>query len=335
MPNIGGVAAGVVRKVTDAFTRTTTGSLGTPTGGSQKAWSTATGTWYANATVAQSDTAPSSYANAYQLLYPTATISANVSGGVGISFWSSSAAGSFYYASYPNYIQNVSSGSSCTGTTVSCTDTSNTCTPSGGCGTVSSNGGVTTCTGSSTCTSTSPGCTVTGACSGVISSSTNTTNCATGFFQPPMLSNSYVSGCYSAPSGGSYITAPYTTYSNTYNTNVTTYTRTQNTTVSYSIYSYDTQIKTITSNAGSITATSTSTLVSGASSLSPVGSLKVVTSGASATITAYSLAGLSGALGSPITFTPGGTPTGPYVGIIKAPSSYNQGSTLDNFSATA
>jgi hypothetical protein len=336
MPNIGGIAAGAVRKVSDAFTRTNTGPLGTPTGGTQKVWSTAVGTWYANGTSAQSDTAASTYANSYQLLYPNATISADVSGGVGLSFWASSAYPIFYYASFPKYVQNSSTSSSCTGTTVSCSDTSNSCTPTGGCGTVSSNGGVTTCTGgTATCTDTVTGCKPTNWCGAVVSSSTNTTNCATGFFQPPMLSNGYVSGCYSAPSGGSYITSAYTTYSNTYNTNVTTYTRTQNTTVSSTTYTYDTQITTITSAAGSVVATTTTTLVSSSSSLSTVGSLKVVTAGTSATITAYSLAGLSGVLGSPVTFTPGGTPTGPYVGIIKAPSSYNQGSTLDNFSATA
>jgi len=80
---------------------------------------------------------------------------------------------------------------------------------------------------------------------------------------------------------------------------------------------------------------STTTLVSGAGSLSSVGSLKVVTSGNSATITAYSSTGLVSQLGSPITYSPGSPNTGPWVGIVKAPSTYNQGSTIDNFSATA
>ena len=331
MPNIGGVAAGAVRKVTDTFTRTTSGSLGTPSGGNQRAWSTASGTWYANGSSAQSDDPASYYSNTFQLLYPEATMSADVSGGVGLAFWGSSANASAWHSSYPNYVQNSSTSSSCTGSTVSCSDTANTCAP-GGCGTVSSSS-VTTCTGpDTTCSDFTNTCTT--GCGSLTSSST-TQYCAGGVYLPaghPYATSG--AGCYTS-STGTYIAPAQTQYIRHFNTNVTTYTRTQNTTVSSTTYTYDTRITTILTVVGSIMTTSTSTLVSGAGSLSTVGSLKVVTANNSATITAYSSPGLSSQLGSPITYSPGSTQTAPYVGIVKAPSSYNQGSTLDNYSANA
>jgi hypothetical protein len=206
-----------------------------------------------------------------------------------------------------------SSATTCTGATVSCTDSSNTCSP-GGCGTVSV---------SEVFNFTCPNPGYPYACPG------QTCN------ELPDCQGASISATYSGSTYTRTQNTNVTTYTRTQNTNVTTYTRTQNTTVTSTTYSYDTQIKVISSVSGSVVTASTTTLVSGAGSLSPVGSLKVVTSGNSATITAYSSAGLVSQLGSPITYSPGSPNTGHWVGIIKAPSTYSQGSTLDNFSATA
>jgi len=334
MPNIGGIAAGIVRVISDTFNRTVSGSLGSASGGTQRAWLTTAGTWSANGSSATSSDAGSSYARAYQLLYPNSTISADVSGGVGLSFWASTESSILWYAAYPNYIENSSTSSSCTGSTVSCSDSSNTCNP-GGCGAVSSSSS-TTCTGSTvSCTDSSNTCSP-GGCGTITSVSNPTYYCPDPAY--PYLCNSPFKNCNELPTcnGGSIApTEGAGTFTRTQKTNVTTYTRTQNTTVSSTTYTYNTQIIVISSVSGSVVTASTTTLVSGAGSLSPVGSLKVVTSGNSATITAYSSAGLVSQLGSPITYSPSSPNTGHWVGIVKAPSNYNQGSTLDNFSATA
>jgi hypothetical protein len=331
MPNIGGVAASIIRVISDTFNRTVSGSLGSASGGTQRAWLTTAGTWSANGSSATSADAGSSYARAYQLLHPNATISADVSGGVGLSFWASTESSILWHAAHPNYIQNTSTSSSCTGGTVSCTDSSNTCSP-GGCGTVSSSSSTSSsCTGG-TVYCYSAGCTPSGSC-GTISESVTYTcppgyNPGTDIFGNPVCNDPF-NPFNPIPATQSYTRSSASLVSST------TYTRTQNTTVTVTTYTYDTQIKVISSVSGSVVTASTTTLVSGAGSLSPVGSLKVVTSGNSATITAYSSAGLVSQLGSPITYSPGSPNTGHWVGIIKAPSTYSQGSTLDNFSATA
>ena len=482
MPNIGGVAAGAVRKVTDTFNRTVTGQLGTASGGSERVWTTLAGTWYVNSTSAQSDTAGSSYARASQLLYPNATMSADVSGGVGFLFWGIDA--SNWWSAYPNYIQNSSTSSSCTGSLVHCYTSG--CTPSGGCGTIyqTTGGGVTTCTGSAvhcytaacapggcgtiyetlgggvtTCTGSAVHCytaacapggcgTVTevlgggettctgstvscytdacapGGCGAVTETITQT--CPSGYSGPTYgYNNSGIFGlwcsatttvntsiktctetygtgsvnsaepctsCYATVNGtyqfigccevgtsGSYqgckglntsVVTTYVGYTDSYvrtqNTNVTsavtydryqstnvtspvtydryqstnvtspvTYDRYQNTTVSTTTYTYDTQIKVVSSVSGTIVTQSTTTLVSASSSLSPVASLKAVTLNDQVTVTAYSGTGLGTQLGSPVVYTATSPNKGGSVGIIKGPSAYSQGSTLDNYSATA
>ena len=259
-------------------------------------------------------------------------------------------------------------GTTCTGSTVSCTDSSNTCSP-GGCGTVSSSGG-TTCTGSTVqCVDTSNTCSP-GGCGTISSSQVTSFSCpnpAYPYLCPGQTCNE-LPGC-----GGASIsaTAGTTTYTRTQNTDVTSYTRTQATNVTTSTtysgyiatstspttyncytsyttgpttyncytsttasYTYDTRIVVVSSVSGSVVTDSTTTLVSGAGSLSPVNSLKVATSGDQITTTAYSSAGLVSQLGSPVVRTPTTPTKGPSVGIIKGPSTYNQGSTIDNYSTT-
>jgi hypothetical protein len=64
-------------------------------------------------------------------------------------------------------------------------------------------------------------------------------------------------------------------------------------------------------------------------------SLKVITSGSTATIKAYSDNSLATQIGSDLTYTAaGGAKIDTMFGIVVAPSAYNQGNTLDDFTAT-
>ena len=120
-------------------------------------------------------------------------------------------------------------------------------------------------------------------------------------------------GCYT-----SYGANP--TYYNCYTSTTTT-------------YSYDTRIVIVSSVSGSVVTDSTTTLVSGAGSLSSIASMKTETTSTQVIVKAYSGAGLTSQLGSTITRTPTTPIRGTSVGIVKGPSTYNQGSTLDNFKA--
>jgi hypothetical protein len=62
-------------------------------------------------------------------------------------------------------------------------------------------------------------------------------------------------------------------------------------------------------------------------------SMQVNTSNNTITAKAYSAAGQVSQLGSTVTRTPASPTKGASVGIIKAPTDANQGSTLDNYSA--
>lgn len=147
-----------------------------------------------------------------------------------------------------------------------------------------------------------------------------------GFNGPTPLGTGTAASCYTT-----LTTA--TTYScNRTVTTAATYNCYTSTTTSYT---YDTRIVVISSVSGSVVTDSTTTLVSAAGSLSPINSLKVVTVGNQITATGYSTAGLVSALGSPVVRTPTSPTMGTNVGIIVAPTTYNQGATLDNFSAQA
>ena len=62
-----------------------------------------------------------------------------------------------------------------------------------------------------------------------------------------------------------------------------------------------------------------------------IGSVKAVTLGNQISISAYSDASTTNLLGSVQTYSEASPTKGIMYGIIKAPSDYNQGSTLDNF----
>jgi hypothetical protein len=82
--------------ITDSFGRSTSGSLGNAE--TSQAWTNRTGTWYANGSQAQSDTAASSYPVA-SVTYPSndVTVSASVGAGTGPAVWVTSS-GDWYAA---------------------------------------------------------------------------------------------------------------------------------------------------------------------------------------------------------------------------------------------
>lgn len=80
-----GFLAAALSTLTDLFNRTTSGSLGTASGGFS--WTALRGTWYANGNAAQSDDAGSSYSIASAPLAQNVTVSAGVTNGTGLAFW--------------------------------------------------------------------------------------------------------------------------------------------------------------------------------------------------------------------------------------------------------
>lgn len=87
MKILGVIASSVFKIFTDNFNRTTSGSLGTPSGGG--AWAAIRGVWFANGTKATSSGTATDYPIATSDIYSTApTILLDVDGnGVGASFW--------------------------------------------------------------------------------------------------------------------------------------------------------------------------------------------------------------------------------------------------------
>ena len=87
MKILGVIASSVFKIFTDNFNRTTSGSLGTPSGGG--AWSAIRGVWFANGSKATSSGTATDYPIATSDIYTTApTILLDVDGnGVGASFW--------------------------------------------------------------------------------------------------------------------------------------------------------------------------------------------------------------------------------------------------------
>lgn len=87
MKILGVIASSVFKIFTDNFNRTTSGSLGTPSGGG--AWTAIRGVWFANGTKATSSGTASDYPIATSDIFSTApTVLLDVDGnGVGAAFW--------------------------------------------------------------------------------------------------------------------------------------------------------------------------------------------------------------------------------------------------------
>lgn len=86
MKILGIIASSILKKITDTFSRTTSGSLGTATTG--QPWVATRGTWYANGSAAQSDDAASNNSIAsLNLGSQNASVSVEVSSGTGAVVW--------------------------------------------------------------------------------------------------------------------------------------------------------------------------------------------------------------------------------------------------------
>jgi hypothetical protein len=346
-----GMLAGVLKPIQDLFTRTTVGSLGIATSG--QTWNAIRGVWFANGSAAQSDATPSNYALASIPFTPNATMNADTTGGVGLAFWTSDS--SNWWGAYPFY-------SSVTVTSSVCNANFQTLTSTGSfCGSYTTNPGTTTCNANyqSGLPNTSSCC----------ATATPTTTCNAGYQTGlPNTSSCCATATptttYSCP-GGTYLcdvnntcnsepfctgtdlgpATPSTTYA-CFTSTTTTYACFTSTTTTPTTYSgftaftttstttYTTSIRIISSVSGSVVTDSTTSLTSNTSSFTNVASMQVNTSSNTITAKGYSAAGQVSQLGSTITRNPASPVRGTSVGIIKAPTDANQGSTLDNYSAT-
>lgn len=336
---LGILASSVVKAIVDLFNRTTTGSLGTANSG--QTWNATRGVWFANGSAAQSNDTATDYALASIPLSPNATTNVDTTGGCGPAFWVTDSGS--WWGAFPYYTSssvgsctgpdaycytagctpanscgtiNQTTGSSCTGPTVSCTDTTNTCNP-GGCGTVT----VTSRVISGYYASSDV------ACSSLTGSPTSVacSNCG--------LSGSIGPSCSPAPQYYCCQFPSYTEYTRTQNTTVTTYTRWSATNATTTTYT--SAVRIISSVSGTVSTDSTTTLATSTSSQQNIASMQVNTNGTTVNVKGYSGSGQTTQMGSTITITPSSPVRGAGVGIIKAPTVNSQGSTLDNFNSTS
>lgn len=97
---------------------------------------------------------------------------------------------------------------------------------------------------------------------------------------------------------------------------------------------YTTQLVIVSSVSNNVISAATTTISSNTSGFTNVGSVYVSTNGSAIAATAYSSANLGGTALTTLNHAPSNPTRGTSVGIIKGPSSANQGSTVDNFLAT-
>jgi len=345
----------VLKFITDNFNRTTVGNLGTSTSGN--VWQALRGVWFANGTSAQSNAVASDYAIASIGFASNATMKADTTGGVGVAFWTSDSAN--WWGAYPFYSSVTNTTSVCNAGYGTFSNTSSCCSafttnPGGnvcdsGYGTFNNTsvfcGSYTTNPGTSVCDAGyATGLPNTSSCCATATPSTSRV-CSTGYL---CTSDNF---CYSIPGcGGSIVGSStlVTTYScfTAYTTTPTTYTGytattyyppTYNCYTSYtssSVTTYTSSIRIISSVSGAVVTDSTTSLTSNTTAYTNVASMEVNTNSNTITAKGYSSAGQVSQLGSTVTRTPTSPNRGTSVGIIKAPTDANQGSTLDNYSAT-
>lgn len=336
MPILGILASSTVKAIVDIFNRVTSGSLGTANTG--QVWDAIRGVWFANGSAAQSNNTATDYAIAAIPLSQNATVNADTTGGCGPSFWVTDSGS--WWGAFPHY--SSTSSTTCTGPTAYCYSAG--CTPANSCGAISETTS-TTCTGATvSCTDTTNTCNP-GGCGTVTSTSVvissyygpNDTDCAGLGATSVACSNCGLGGsigpnCTPAPSNYCCLFPSYTQYTRTQNTLVTNYTRSSATNVTTTTYTSAARI--ISSVSGTVATDSTTTLATSTSSYTNIASMQVNTNGTTITVKGYSGAGQTTQLGSTITRTPSSPVRGISIGIIKAPTTANQGSTLDNFNAT-
>jgi hypothetical protein len=275
---LGIVASSILKRITDTFNRTTSGSLGTASSGAL--WEAIRGTWFSNGTQAQSNGTASDYPIAVVNLGQfDATTSASISSGTGVAFWVSDANSWWSSTSFNTSTDTPYSYSYACGTYSSFTfQASWLC------------NGVATASGGSYSTA------YIGSCGALLSS-----------ISPGC---SYNIGNFSC-SGSVGTSTDYCTASGV-NT------------------SYNYYLRLSKSVAGTVTPN----VVSDVSLASQPAAIKVITSGNLITAQAYSNTALTAPMGSSISTTQSSPTKGGKVGIIKAPTSYDQQSTVDDFSAT-
>ena len=309
------IAAGYAA-VSDTFTRTTAGSLGTSSSGA--VWRAIRGTWYSNATVGQSDDAASTYPiAAVDMASSNVTVSTSVSAGTGVAYWVTDA-NNWYATTARTSVStyNYSCGScytcqscgcgcsaynSCVNSNCSCA-TYNPCQSCTYCGSTCSSGVL--CDGNSTCRS--------GSCSGSIIGTPTCSSCPNS-----TCSCATYNSCPDASCG----CATCATCTDCFYCG-------QPTCVGYN-YAY--KMRMFRSVSGTV-----SDLVSEVALSGQAAAIKTVTSGGSVTATAYSDTAMTTSVGTSTT-----SPTSPLkglgAGVIKAPSDVlgaaTQGSTVDSFSA--
>lgn len=306
----------------DTFTRSTSGTLGTSTSGAS--WSNVRGTWAANGSSAQSGDAASSYPLAtVGFGSPSLLISADVTSGTGVSFWVQDS--NNWWAAYV-YANSYSYNYSCS---------------------------VYQCYG---CQTSSTGCT--GLCGNSQPAVPDSQNCA--------CNNGYTDNCAYQTQVFGCNAGNYTYNYCMYNIvscggTPTTYKCMQCQSVTYpdtmNCYCYNSQpavpdsnncgpcygtccgyfsstcsatayeyfVKLIRSSAGTVTEIATTVNLG-----SQPAALQVEASNSLITVKAFSDTALTSQLGSSLTHTPVSPTIGLSAGIIKAPSNYNAGSTVDN-----
>ena len=274
---LGIVASSILKRITDTFNRTTSGSLGTTSSGA--VWEAIRGVWFSNGSQAQSDGTASDYPiAAVNLGQANAITSASISSGTGVAFWVSDANSWWSSTSFNTRTDTPYSYSFPCGPLISFFNFQASY----------------TCNGFSTGSGGKYYASYIGSCDALYNSilpgcSYNVEN---------FSCSGYLSSEQDTCSGGGVNT------------------------------SYDYYLRLSKSVGGSVTAVSDVSLGAQPSAI------KVTTSGDSITSQAYSNTALTSPLGSAISTTQSSPVKGGKVGIIKAPTSNNQQSTVDDFSAT-
>ena len=290
--------------ITDNFNRSTSGTLGTSSSGAN--WSTLSGTWYANGGQAQSDTAASSYPLAtVGWGAPSTTASASVVSGTGVAFWVSDAGSWWAAVSYNN-----SSSYSYSCNPYSCNCVSCNCSPqSYACNPYPCNPYQCNC--NTTCTTCPSGYTYNGSA----------------YFPGYCAKGPYTNGYPAAIASPSCTTTCSTCYDTCYQTCTQTVCGTCCSTCyqTCSGTSYNYYLRLLNSVSGTVS------VATGDVSLgSQAAAIWVNTNGDVITAKAYSDTAMTSQLGSDLVYTATSPTKGPAAGVIKAPSDYNQGSTVDD-----
>lgn len=297
----------VKRKITDTFSRTVSGSLGTSSSGTQ--WKSLRGTWGVSSSAGSvADDASTYPINAVNFL-ENAKVSANVSGGTGVMFWGTDS--NSWWASTVQYSTDSFSVSTCPGSpTNSCNSTNVLCTPANCCGGTSYT--YTTSTASYrlfSCAGGNPG------------PARNYSACNWSYHQMAnFCSINY--GTYGGMAWGACESE--TNYHFTVTCPIS---------VTSSGTNYISSVALKKSIDGTVSTHESIQIDTNTSALTPINSIKVTTSGNDVSIEVFGTAGLLNKIGSTLTRTITSPIKGIMVGLIKTPSSTSQGSTFSNFTA--